>query len=635
MNAQLAARYRKSGFVNLKFVSVRKSALRGLVLSLALLPLASQARETDAVSEPFEVGDSPSGNYLSARVAEAEHDTFAASTFFREALRADPRNPDLIQGAFVATLANGDMEAADALAREIMQRDPHNASARLTLTVHDFRNRSFAAARTLLNAGGAGKGDLTTILLTAWSYIGSGDVKKAIAAINSLSDPTFAVFRDFHAGLMLDVAGKTEEAGARLKAAYDGDQSTLRLVDAYGRNLARRGKIDEAKKVFGDFNKLQPHNPIIEAALADLAAGRKLEPMVKDARGGAAEVLYGLGAYGLGAAESRPGDAVAAIVFLRLALELSPQNALALDTLAEAYGKLKQYDSAIEIYDQVPKSSSLRVASEIRVALLYAAMGKADESAKQLRGIVKQHPDNVDAVSALADVLRSQKKFQESADAYTRVLALTAPDDKSRWAIYYFRGVDYERAKEWSKAEPDLKEALNLYPEQPMVLNYLGYSWVDQGVHLDEAFKMLRRAVELEPEDGYIVEFARLGLLQARPLRRGGEISGARRRSQAGRSDHQRTSRRRLLARGPQARRRVPVEPRARPETGPRGSAQDPGQDRERPARRPAADRKPRSSCERSRRYRRQGRLTRQPAWLTLKPRHSPWRSAARRAVSK
>ncbi len=492
--------------MNLKLVYLRKSALRGLVLSLALLPLAGHARETDAVSEPFEVGDSPSGNYLSARVAEAEHDTFAASTFFREALRADPNNPDLIQGAFVATLANGDMDAAAALAREIMQRDPRNASARLTLTVHDFKNRSYASARALLSGGGGAKGDLTTILLTAWSYIGSGDVKKGIATIDSMSDPTFAVFRDFHAGLMLDVAGRTEEAGARLKAAYAIDQSTLRLVDAYGRNLARRGKIDEAKKVFGDFNKLQPHNPIIEAALADLAAGRKLQPMVKDARGGAAEVLYGLGAYGLGAAGGRPGDALAAIVFLRLALELSPQSALALDTLGEAYGKLKQYDSAIEIYDQIPKSSPLRVTSEIRIALIYAATGKADESIKLLRSIVKDHPDNVDAVSALADVLRSDKKFQDSADAYTRVLALTAPDDKSRWAIYYFRGVDYERAKEWSKAEPDLKEALDLYPEQPMVLNYLGYSWVDQGIHLDEAFKMLRRAVELEPDDGYIVD---------------------------------------------------------------------------------------------------------------------------------
>ncbi|MGO8740728.1 tetratricopeptide repeat protein [Rhodoblastus sp.] len=487
-------------------VSARKSALRGLVFFLAFLPLAAQARQTAAISEPFEVGDSPSGNYLSARVAEAEHDTFAASTFFREALRADPRNPELIQGAFVATLANGDMDAASALARALLLRDPHNASARLTLTVRDFKNRSYAAARTRLAAGGAGKGDLTTILLTAWSYIGSGDVKKAIAMVDSMSDPTFAVFRDFHAGLMLDVAGKAEEAGARLKAAYDGDKSTLRLVDAYGRNLARRGKIDEAKTVFGDFNTLQPHNPIIEAALADLAAGRKLDPMVKDVRAGAAEVLYGLGAYGLGAAGSRPSDALAAVVFLRLALELSPQNALALDTLGEAYGKLKQYDSAIEIYDQVPKSDPLRATSEIRAALLYAAMGKTDESTRQLQAIVKDHPDNEDAVSALADVLRTEKKFQESADAYTRVLALTAPDDKSRWAIYYFRGVDYERAKQWDKAEPDLKEALNLYPEQPMVLNYLGYSWVDQGKHLDDAFKMLRRAVELEPEDGYIVD---------------------------------------------------------------------------------------------------------------------------------
>ncbi|MCI4678780.1 tetratricopeptide repeat protein [Rhodoblastus acidophilus] len=492
--------------MHLTFVSARKSALfYGLALTLALLPCAGQAHQTAAISEPFEVGESPAGNYLSARVAEAEHDTFAASTFFREALRADPRNPELIQSAFVATLANGDMDAANALAQKLLQRDRHNASARLTLVVRDFRDKNFGAARALLK-GGDGKGDLTTILLTAWSYVGSGDVKKAIALVDTMSDPSFAVFRDFHAGLMLDVAGRTAEAGARLKAAYGGDHSTLRLIDAYARNLARQGKIDEAKAVYAAFDKLQPHNPVVEAALADLAAGRKLEPMVQNVKAGAAEVLYGLGAYGLGAASSRAGDQIAAIVFLRLSLELAPEHALALDTLGEAYGKLKQYGAAIEIYDQVPDSSPLRVTTDIRIALLLDAMGKSDESVKQLRAIVKAHPENVDAISALADVLRSHKQFKESAEAYTKVLALTAPDDKSRWAIYYFRGVDYERAKDWPKAEPDLKEALDLYPEQPLVLNYLGYSWVDQGLHLDEAFKMLRRAVELQPDDGYIVD---------------------------------------------------------------------------------------------------------------------------------
>ncbi|MDI9848908.1 tetratricopeptide repeat protein [Rhodoblastus sp. 17X3] len=490
-----------------KSASVNKKVALGLAIAFGLLPFPSQARQAVEISAPFEVGESPAGNYLSARVAEAEHDTLAASTFLRESLRSDPNNSELIQRAFVAALANGDMPDAFALAQKLVARDSHNSSARLTLAVRDFKAKSFAAARNQLNAGVAvAQRDLTTILLTAWSYVGSGETKKALALVDTMSDPSFAVFRDFHAGLMLDVAGRTQEAGARLKAAYAGDQTTLRLVDAYARNLSRQGKTDEAKEVYLAFAKVQPRNPIVLAALADLATGKKLEPMVKNVNAGAAEVLYGLGAYGLGAAAGRQGDEIAAIVFLRLALALAPDNALALDTLGEAYTKIKQYESAIEIYDEVPDASPLRVTTDVRIALLLDAMGKSDESIKRLREIVAENPQNVDAFSALADVLRTHKQFVESADAYTHVLALTSPTEKSRWAIYYFRGVDYERAKLWDKAEPDLQKALELYPEQPLVLNYLGYSWVDQGLHLDEAFKMLRRAVELQPEDGYIVD---------------------------------------------------------------------------------------------------------------------------------
>ncbi|WP_296711577.1 tetratricopeptide repeat protein [Rhodoblastus sp.] len=490
-----------------KSASVNKKVALGLAFAFGLLPFPSQARQAVEISAPFEVGESPAGNYLSARVAEAEHDTLAASTFLRESLRADPHNNELIQRAFVAALANGDMPDAFALAQKLVARDSHNSSARLTLAVRDFKAKSFAAVRNQLNSGVAvAQRDLTTILLTAWSYVGSGEIKKALALVDTMSDPSFAVFRDFHAGLMLDVAGRTQEAGARLKAAYAGDQTTLRLVDAYARNLSRQGKTDEAKEVYLAFAKLQPRNPVVLAALSDLAAGKKLEPMVKNVNAGAAEVLYGLGAYGLGAAAGRQGDEIAAIVFLRLALALAPDNALALDTLGEAYSKIKQYESAVEIYDEVPDTSPLRVTTDVRIALLLDAMGKSDESIKRLREIVAENPQNVDALSALADVLRSHKQFVESADAYTRVLALTSPTEKSRWAIYYFRGVDYERAKLWDKAEPDLQKALELYPEQPLVLNYLGYSWVDQGLHLDEAFKMLRRAVELQPEDGYIVD---------------------------------------------------------------------------------------------------------------------------------
>ena len=79
-------------------------------------------------------------------------------------------------------------------------------------------------------------------------------------------------------------------------------------------------------------------------------------------------------------------------------------------------------------------------------------------------------------------------------------------NEKGAWVTYYYRGICFERSKQWSKAEADMRKALELQPEQPHVLNYLGYSWIDQGINLDEGMKMIKRAVEQRPDDGYIVD---------------------------------------------------------------------------------------------------------------------------------
>jgi Flp pilus assembly protein TadD len=107
---------------------------------------------------------------------------------------------------------------------------------------------------------------------------------------------------------------------------------------------------------------------------------------------------------------------------------------------------------------------------------------------------------------ALGNVLRGHKKFAECADVYTRGVDTLKQPEKTNWVIFYFRGICYERSHQWPKAEADLKKALDLFPEQPHVLNYLGYSWVDQGVHLDEGMDMIKRAVQQRPDDGYIVD---------------------------------------------------------------------------------------------------------------------------------
>jgi tetratricopeptide (TPR) repeat protein len=343
--------------------------------------------------------------------------------------------------------------------------------------------------------------DVTAILLNAWTYVGSGKVRQAIDLVDKLREENFSVFRDYHAGLISDVGHRPLEAATRMKAAYEADKNTLRLVDAYARYVAHHGDRAEAIRAYEAFDQVLPSHPIVVAALDDLRAGRPLEPLVKTPEQGAAEVLYGLGAAG-----GRQGDELAAIIYLRLALFLAPQNSLAIITLADIYERIKQNEQAIDIYESVPASDPLRTTAEIQTGLVLESMGRSEDAAARLKRIAEDQPKNEDALSALGNLQRAHKQYSQAVETYTRALAASTKPEKASWPLYYFRGISYERAKQWPQAEADLKIALRLMPEQPLVLNYLGYSWVDQGMNLDEAFGMLHRAVELRPTDGYIVD---------------------------------------------------------------------------------------------------------------------------------
>ena len=487
---------------------------RGAAARLALVALASTvtlalsceaslaARESLAVPRPFEVGSSLSGNFLAAIVAGAERDTLAASTFFREALREDPKNTDLTDRAFVAALANGNMQDAIPLGDRVLAHDRGNGLAHLAKGVDLIKKRKYAAARAELAKGGGDKRrDITSTLLVAWSYAGDKNTRKALATLDTLTDEAFVVFRDYHAALIADLGGDKAEAEKRFKNAYAAERNTLRLVDAYARFLAARGDREEAKKLYRSFDDVAPNHPIVSAGLTALDTDKPLAPFVRSPEEGAAEALYGLGAVG-----GRQGDELASLIYLRLSLYLAAENALAIVTLGDVYERMKQEEAAIDLYDSVPKDSALRVNADVQAALLLETLGKSKEATEHLAAVVDANPKNQEALTALGNLQRSRKLFNEAADTYSRVIALQQKPDKSQWLLYYYRGIANERRKNWPAAEADLKKALELNPDQPLVLNYLGYSWVDQGVNLDEAFKMLRRAVDLRQRDGYVVD---------------------------------------------------------------------------------------------------------------------------------
>ena len=339
-------------------------------------------------------------------------------------------------------------------------------------------------------------------MLIAWAKVGANDTKGAVETLDKLAGADwYALFKDLHTGLIYDATGNRKDAQKRLERAYKLDSGALRVVESYSSVLVRQGQKDEAIKVLETFDKALPRHPLITSELEKVRAGEKLPPMIDNAQAGAAEALYGLGA-----ALGRRGGEDLGLVYLQLALYLTPQHPLALLSLADLYESLKKSELAIKVYEQVPASSPLRRNAEIQLAINLDTVDRTEEAKVRLEKLITDSPKDLEAIMALGNIQRARKQYAECADSYGKGIATIAHPEKSNWLVFYFRGICNERIKKWGDAEADLKKALELFPDQPHVLNYLGYSWVDQGINLDDGMKMIRRAVEQRPDDGYIVD---------------------------------------------------------------------------------------------------------------------------------
>jgi tetratricopeptide (TPR) repeat protein len=445
-----------------------------------------------------------SGSYLAARHASVERDATSAAAFYRSALRTDPKNNELLDRAFISSVADGDIDEAVKLAERILTIDKNNRVARLVIGVRDLKAKKYPSAQLNINQSIRGPiTDLVATLLSGWAAYGGGDTKAAVANIDKLTGPEwYPLFKDLHSAMILELAGKDKDAGVRLERAYKLDDSMLRVADDYARWLTRNKDDAAAAAIYEAFDKKLPRHPLVLEGLRDTKAGKKLPPLVDSAQAGAAEALYGIGA-----TLTRRGGEDLALVYLQLALYLQPNHPLALLSLADLYESVKKPQMAIKIYERVPASSPLKRNAQIQLATDLDAADRSDEAIKILKGVTSEDPKDLEAIIALGNVERGRKKFAECAETYSRAIdALPDISDKSNTVYYYYRGICEERSKQWPKAEADMKKALELQPDQPHVLNYLGYSWIDQGINLDEGMKMIKRAVDQRPDDGYIVD---------------------------------------------------------------------------------------------------------------------------------
>ena len=462
--------------------------------------LLASAAVIASLAAPVWADENP-GAYLAARSAALDRNYAEAAVWFGLALEDDPDNLGLLEGVLQSRLGLGDFAGAVAVAQKLVVAGQPGQGAPIALMVTRADALDFNAI--LADTSGASVSALYDQLTKAWAEVGNGRMTEALAQFDTLTkSPGLEAFGLYHRALALASVGDYEGAEAILSGQTNGPINLMRRgVIARVQILSQLERNPDALKLLDEVFGTTP-DAAIDALRVRLTAGEPIPyDITRNAKDGLAEVMFTIA----GALNAEADDTFT-LVYARAAVHLRPDNTEAVLLVAGLLGNLGQFDLAAGTYAEIPATDPAYVIAEIGRAEALRNAGRTEAALEALQALARSTPDVVAVHMALADSLRRAERFAEAVVSYDAAVALIGAPQPGQWPIYYSRGVSHERTGNWPAAEADFRQALALNPEQPQVLNYLGYSLVDRGENLTEALDLIEQAVKLDPEAGYIID---------------------------------------------------------------------------------------------------------------------------------
>jgi tetratricopeptide (TPR) repeat protein len=445
----------------------------------------------------------PSGAYLAGRHAQEKRDYAAATSWYEDALRTDPESPELISRTFLMEASEGRFDRARLLAEQALKLDPTDALAQLILLIERIKTGDKAGALALAEAlPTEGVHRFLGPLARAWTRVALGDTVGADAALRQLDKFNgFTPLEYYQLGLLYDFAGQPDTAEENFRKTLDmTGQLNWRLTEAIANFYQRHGRPDMADALYQRFIKDNSGSELAESVLAHKPA--EPPPLINTAEEGLAEALFDLASV-----VNQPETIDLALLYTRCALQLRPDLPLAQLLLSDVLSAQNKPEVSLAILSKFLPNSPYAWSARLRVAANLEMLERTDDAIAHLKEMSAEAPTRAGGEMQLGDLLRAKKRFSEAVDAYDEAIRrLQASRMPERWSLFYSRGIALERSGQWKLSEADLLHALELKPDQPLVLNYLGYSWIDKEENLERGLKMIEKAVELRPEDGYIVD---------------------------------------------------------------------------------------------------------------------------------
>jgi len=446
------------------------------------------------------IRETQAGNYLAGQFAQYRQDWKTANKYLDKVITLDPTNVELQQRAMILAMQAGDANRAILFARKVLQEDQKNMLALMFIGVDDIARQDYSdAVRTLSKMPESSIVDFIRPILIAWAQAPDKhvDLDALIAG-----GPLHA----YHALLIADYLGTVQDADKYFISVLSGGGADIHVLEMMADAFNRQGKKEIAQKIYdtligqyeggiGTLSRLRlleqkRDNP-------ELARGNRIQTPAQ----GAAEAFYNMARI-----LSNDQSEDSALVFTRIAEHLDPGKDDIKILLARMMMKADHVDDAIALFKSIRSDSPGYLEAQRTAAELLEQENRVDESIRFLEQIYQTDKD-VNALVQIGDIYRRAERHEEAITAYDRAVdALGGKISSDQWNILYARGMSYERTGDMKKAEEDLEAALEFKPDHPYLLNYLGYSWADQGKKLDKALQLVEKAANLKPEDGYIID---------------------------------------------------------------------------------------------------------------------------------
>lgn len=471
---------------------------------------ADYAPVTDMLRSEFysvETAGSQYGSFVAATLAQSDSEFAESAKYYLQALQVDPDSKFVADKAFFQLVYAGRLDdAADVavgMARNA-ERGPNDDLVSILFVLEAFKRSDWAGVRRRVSqVQMSGFGGLMSPLLEAWSYVAEGDLAAADRSLAPMMvDQRLKPIADEHRAYMLDHLQSYDLAQAQYLLLADAAQPvSLQPFVSYAHMLARTGRIEEARSFLGKQAERFNNNRFLIREGMLIAAGRTPSQPSASPRGAVGGMFYRL------AGEfSRTSSPQAAVVYLRIASYLTPEVADIYFMLGDLMDQLDKPQAAAQVYGSVPQSSGLWQAADERQINALRRAGRVAEAEDRLRTSLRDNPKNPSYLISLGDILREREDFPEAILNYTQAISLNDQMRRQDWFAYFARAVCYEQLDDWPNAEADFLKALELSPEEPSVLNYLGYSWIDRGMNIAKAKGLIEKAVEQRPDDGFIVD---------------------------------------------------------------------------------------------------------------------------------